>query len=359
MGEQMTQSARNYAISEKDSAQTFKLGELFAGAGGTALGAHMAQISGFGFEHAWVNDKDSDACKTLARNIPIQPEFVFDCDVADLSFDRLPEIDGFVFGFPCNDFSVVGDHHGIAGHYGGLYRWGIQVLEKFKPLFFLAENVSGLASSGDDFEIIKNDLVKAGYNIFPRLYKFEQYGVPQNRQRIIVVGFRDDLKITEFCHPEPTTLNDPVTVIQALAGIKTDAANNEFTNQSATVIERLKHIKPGENAFTANLPDHLKLNLRSGATISQIYKRLEPNKPAYTVTGSGGGGTHIYHWKEHRALTNRERARLQSFPDSFIFEGGKESVRRQIGMAVPPLGAQIIFESILKTLVDHQVVSQC
>lgn len=77
------------------------------------------------------------------------------------------------------------------------------------------------------------------------------------------------------------------------------------------------------------------------------------------MTGSGGGGTHIYHWQENRALTNRERARLQAFPDGFIFEGGKESVRRQIGMSVPPLGAQIIFEGILRTLINHKVVSQC
>ena len=117
---------------------------------------------------------------------------------------------------------------------------------------------------------------------------------------------------------------------------------------SPLVIQRLEHIRPGENAFTADLPEELKLNV-SGARISQIYKRLDPNKPSYTVTGSGGGGTHIYHWSEPRALTNRERARLQTFPDSYVFSGGKESVRRQIGMAVPCDGARVIFEAILKT----------
>ena len=86
-----------------------------------------------------------------------------------------------------------------------------------------------------------------------------------------------------------------------------------------------------------------------GAKISQIYKRLNPTKPAYTVTGSGGGGTHIYHYDEPRALTNRERARLQTFPDDYVFEGSKESVRKQIGMAVPQKGARVIFEAILKT----------
>ena len=80
-----------------------------------------------------------------------------------------------------------------------------------------------------------------------------------------------------------------------------------------------------------------------------VYKRLDPTKPSYTVTGSGGGGTHIYHWSEPRALTNRERARLQTFPDTYEFIGSKESVRKQIGMAVPCKGAKIIFEAILKS----------
>ena len=135
--------------------------------------------------------------------------------------------------------------------------------------------------------------------------------------------------------------------------IPEDAANNEKTKQSATVVERLKYIKPGQNAFTANLPEELQLNVK-GAKISQIYKRLDPEKPAYTVTGSGGGGTHIYHYEEPRALTNRERARLQTFPDDYIFEGSKESVRKQIGMAVPSKGARIIFEAILKTFAGEE-----
>ena len=94
------------------------------------------------------------------------------------------------------------------------------------------------------------------------------------------------------------------------------------------------------------MPPEVKLNVVK-ARMSQIYRRLDPNKPSYTITGSGGGGTHVYHWEENRALTNRERARLQTFPDDFVFYGSKESVRKQIGMAVPCKGAQIILEAIL------------
>ena len=148
-----------------------------------------------------------------------------------------------------------------------------------------------------------------------------------------------------------------MTSKEALSNIPKNAFNNELTNNSKQVIERLKYIKPGMSAFNSNIPKHLQLNVK-GAKISQIYKRLDPNKPSYTVTGRGGGGTHVYHWKENRALTNRERARLQTFPDNFIFEGSKESVRKQIGMAVPVKGAKIIFDSILKTFAGIDYPSQ-
>ena len=119
----------------------------------------------------------------------------------------------------------------------------------------------------------------------------------------------------------------------------------------------LSYIKPGQNAFNADIPKELQLKVK-GAKISQIYRRLDSTKPAYTVTGSGGGGTHIYHWSEPRALTNRERARLQTFPDHYEFIGTKENVRRQIGMAVPSDGARVIFEAVLKMLagIDYESV---
>ena len=217
-------------------------------------------------------------------------------------------------------------------------------------MWFLAENVGGIksANEGKTFEKIKAEMRAAGYRIYPNLYKFEEYGIPQARHRVIIVGIREDLPF-EFKIPSTKNYNLK-TCKEAIENPpnQSDATNNELTAQSKSVVERLKYIKPGENAFTANLPDDLKLNVK-GAKISQIYKRLDPEKPAYTVTGSGGGGTHIYHWSENRALTNRERARLQTFPDDFVFEGSKESVRKQIGMAVPCAGAQIIFEAILKT----------
>lgn len=332
----------------------YRLGELFCGPGGLAYGAITADIhNGDRIVHAWANDYDSDTCKTYTRNIcPNSPETVILGDVRKIDLSSLPEIDAFAFGFPCNDFSVVGEQKGFNGTYGPLYTYGIKILRSHKPKWFLAENVGGLksANEGAAFNKILSDMKQEGYRVYPNLYCFEKYGVPQARHRIIIVGIRGDLPY-EFRIPS----FEPYEGVNVSCGfalqnppIAENAPNNELTVQSQRVVERLNHIGPGQNAFNANLPEHLRLNVQ-GAKISQIYKRLDPNRPAYTVTGSGGGGTHIYHWEEPRALTNRERARLQTFPDTYVFEGSKESVRKQIGMAVPCVGARIIFEAILKT----------
>lgn len=333
----------------------FRLGELFCGPGGLAYGSTTAKIElkNYRIEHAWANDYDSDTCDTYRHNIcPDDPDSVICGDVRKIDLENLPPIDALAFGFPCNDFSVVGEQKGFDGKFGPLYSYGVRVLKSHKPDWFLAENVGGLrsANEGNAFQVIMRDLKEAGYRIYPNLYKFEEYGVPQARHRVIIVGIREELPY-EFKIPSTAPYKDvDVTCRTAIEHppIPDDAFNNEMTKQSQSVVERLKYIKPGQNAFTAELPEHLQLNVR-GAKISQIYKRLDPERPAYTVTGSGGGGTHIYHWSENRALTNRERARLQTFPDHYHFQGSKESVRKQIGMAVPCDGARIIFEAILKT----------
>ena len=332
----------------------FRMGELFCGPGGLALGATTANVAtrqeDFSIVHAWANDYDRDTCETYSRNIRgAHKNSVIYQDVRYLEIEQLSPIDAFAFGFPCNDFSVVGEQRGIDGVYGPLYAYGVQVLKHFTPQWFLAENVGGLRNANDGmaFSLILRELMSAGYHIYPHLYKFEEYGVPQARHRLIIVGIRYDIPV-QFHIPKAPKIIKTCRQAMEEPPIPPTATNQELTSQSARVVERLDHIAPGQNAFTANLPDHLRLNVR-GAKISQIYRRLDPEKPAYTVTGSGGGGTHVYHWSENRALTNRERARLQTFPDDFAFSGSKESVRKQIGMALPPEGARIIFEAILKS----------
>lgn len=333
----------------------YRLGELFCGPGGIGWGATNADIGDDDFRivHQWANDYDESTCETYRHNIcPNAPETVYHGDIRTFDMSQLAPIDALAFGFPCNDYSVVGEQKGMDGTFGPLYSYGVKALKMFQPMWFLAENVGGLRSANEGKALTKilEELRGAGYTITPHLYKFEDYGIPQARHRLIIVGIRNDIPV-EFKVPSPAPYaNIDNTCRTAIENppIPQNAFNNELTKQSKQVVERLNHIKPGQNAFTADLPEELQLNVK-GAKISQIYKRLDPTKPSYTVTGSGGGGTHIYHWSEPRALTNRERARLQTFPDTYEFIGSKESVRKQIGMAVPCKGAKIIFEAILKS----------
>lgn len=360
----------------------FNKGELFCGPGGLALGAKNSTIKIdneiFKVNHVWANDIDYSACRTFATNICGADDSVItteECelgeektvickDVREIDISKLPKIDAFTFGFPCNDFSIVGEQKGFNGDYGPLYTYGVKVLEIHKPKWFLAENVGGLqsANEGQAFKKILDDLSNVGidefggYELTPHLYKFEQYGVPQARHRVIIVGIRKDLN-KKFKVPAPLILEKKdyrsskwaFDVSCYSEGDVTKVIhNNELTKHPIDTVRRLEAIPPGENAWYEGIPLELRLKVK-GAKLSNIYKRLHPELPAYTVTGSGGGGTHMYHYDEPRALTNRERARLQTFPDSYIFQGKKEDVRKQIGMAVPPFAAKIIIEAILKT----------
>lgn len=344
----------------------FRLGELFCGPGGLALGATHADIGDpdWGITHQWATDYDADTCATYRANIcPDDPDSVIHDDIRTLDYDRLRErgkIEGLAFGFPCNDFSIVGEHKGTEGSYGPLYTYGAQALREFQPDWFLAENVGGIrtANEGKAFQLIQDTFAEAGYKLVTNLYKFERYGVPQARHRVIIVGIRNNLNVeyrvpsTDFYNGVDVSARTALTV----PPISPAMTGNELTRQSEVVKQRLHLIGPGQNVWNANLPEHLQI--KSKTRISQIYRRLHPDKPSYTVTGSGGGGTHIYHWSEPRALTNRERARLQTFPDDYEFVGSKESVRKQIGMAVPARGAQIIFEAILRSFKGEDYPSQ-
>lgn len=344
---------------KKRKVVSFRYGELFCGPGGLSLGAMRSRVFHggveYGITHGWATDYDSDSCDTYRRNIAVgDPQSVICEDVHKLDIRSLGKIDAFAYGFPCNDFSVVGERKGFNGSFGPLYTYGVKVIDMYKPKFFVAENVGGLTSAheGKAFQKIISDLERSGngYAITAHRYRAEEYGIPQTRHRVIIVGIEKSLKLL-FKVPVPTHKGRFVSVREAFENppISEDLTNNEKKRQAKIVVERLSQIKPGENVWTANLPEYLRLNVKS-ARMSQIYKRLHPDRPSYTMTGSGGGGTHGYHYDEPRALTNRERARIQTFPDNFVFEGRIESVRKQIGMAVPPLLSEIIFTSILKTL---------
>ncbi|HRW98122.1 MAG TPA: DNA (cytosine-5-)-methyltransferase [Cyclobacteriaceae bacterium] len=391
------------------SVKQFVLGELFCGPGGMALGAKLARPQHdrvgniFSIRHSWGVDIDEAAINTFNTNklgIGICADvrdFVADNDESlERCISGYEKISALAFGFPCNDFSIVGKQKGLKGQFGELYKVGLEVLNRVNPDWFIAENVSGIesANSGDAFRQIQHDLSTAGdygYELTTHLYKFEDYGVPQYRHRYIIVGIRKDLKL-KFKVPKSTHRGKPITIGEALTRpLPERVGNTELTRHSERVVDRLILTPPGKNAWFLDTlqqlsvkeirdelktvswyeTDIMKLSDRelkqavkrnslncTKARMSHIYRRLEFDRPAYTLTGSGGGGTHVYHWSEHRALTNRERARLQGFPDDFFFVGKKEQVRKQIGMAVSPPMAKIIFEKILMTFAGKSYTSE-
>jgi DNA (cytosine-5)-methyltransferase 1 len=349
--------------------KSINIGELFCGPGGFAEGAKKAGD----FKHVWANDLHEETCATFRDHH--EECDVIQGDVNEVFIKKkmkgLQKIDGLIFGFPCNDFSIVGKTLGLQGKYGPLYKAACKVLNYFQPKFFVAENVSSIAPLNDknqnseqflNFTKIMKDLAscsKQGYHIYADKFKFEEYGVPQTRHRQILVGYRGDFfKKNNISYEKPQKNSKFVSCKTALEkgvpGTKQNkellkkAKNQELTRHSERVLKRLENTKEGQNVW--QIDDEFGLPNVKSARMSQIYKKLDSNKPAYTVTGSGGGGTHVYHYKENRALTNRERARLQTFDDTYQFIGSKESVRRQIGMAVPVLAAKQIMKSVKQSL---------
>jgi len=325
---------------------------LFSGCGGLDLPFHLA-----GSHCLWANDIDRVACETFRHNIAdvITSQDIREVDPTELG---LGSVDLIIGGFPCQDFSVVWKRPGLDGARGSLYWEFRKFVDALKPKVFVAENVKGLLSAnrGRAIQRITADFESAnpGYKLFYRLYNFADYGVPQLRERVIIVGVRKDFA-TFFCHPEPTHGHGRlphVTAGRALERIEATAPNNEKLPVRSRTVEILKRIGPGGNFQDIDQDDPYYVK----GMISHVYRRIDPCKPAMTLIANGGGGTWGYHYPEPRPLTNRERARLQSFPDEFVFFGTHAEIRRQIGNAVPPEGAAHVAEQVLRLLKSPESV---
>ena len=345
---------KNTLRNMKEAKEVLRVVSLFSGCGGLDLGLHMAQNPNYKYQTIWANDCFKEACDTFDRNFSIN---IDRRDVWDVDFKEIPDCDVVVGGFPCQNFSVLSKRQGIGVKNGLLFKRLADAIATKNPKFFIAENVKGLksANSGEAFRIIKETFERAGnfgYNVFTNVVKFVEYGVPQNRERLIFVGFRKNLGMVDFKFPKPI-VNRPVTAKEAFEKpipVEKIPYNNEKQRMAERTVKMLKAIPPGGNYLNLKgKKDEEGNSLEVKGLMSGIYKRLHPNQPAYTVIAGGGGGTWGYHYSEPRILTNRERARLQSFPDNFIFEGNISAVRKQIGNAVPPLGIKAVAEQILQT----------
>lgn len=306
---------------------------LFAGCGGLDLAFHRA-----GYRSRLVNEYNADAARTFERNFNLR---VNQAPIEDLDMSKLPKVGLVTGGFPCQDFSQIWKRPGLKGTRGNLYTYYLEVVNRTKPKAFVAENVLGIltANGGRAINQIIADFstIEPGYVVIPKVYNFADFGVPQYRQRVILVGIRVDTGFN-FVHPVGQfgsgRRNPHRSAGLALSGLDATYPNQEHMKIQPRTVEILKRIGPGGN-FT-DIPKGDPYYVKG--MISHVYRRIDPNKPSMTLIAGGGGGTWGYHYPEPRALTNRERARIQSFPDDFIFEGSFGEIRRQIGNAVPPVG---------------------
>jgi len=334
---------------------SFKIFSTFTGAGGLDIGFHGDfnfldnYYPKLNFETLKAIELNKFACETLENdNKYFSKTHIINRDITKLNPQEFKSdtYDVLLGGFPCVTFSIVGKQVGLKDDTNGkLYKSFVSFVEKLQPKIFLAENVKGIlsANKGEAIKIITKRFEDTGYKLKIELVNFAKYGVPQLRERVLFIGIRDDIN-EKFNTPNPTHNNGYVPVIKAFEKIDTNCINHNFMKQLKSTTKKLEAIPEGGNF--KDLPPELAIK----GLMSNIYRKLERNKPAYTVLASGGGGTWTYHYEEPRALTNRERARLQAFPDDLIFKGSNTEVRRQIGNAVPPVGIYSFAKEIERIL---------
>lgn len=319
--------------------------ELFAGAGGLALGLEQA-----GFEGLAYVEMNGDACETLRRNRPGWN--VIEGDVHEIDFRQYDgQVDLVSGGFPCQAFSMAGKRLGFGDIRGTLFAEVIRCANETHPKMLLMENVKGLLShdGGRTFETIRHEVEKAGYTLQWQVLNASYHGVGQARERIVMIGIRDGLADRiSFEYPEPddrqTTLRD------ALDGV-TDSPGVSYSERKAKVLDL---VPPG--GCWVDLPqdiarEYMKSSYNSPGGKRGMARRLSWDRPCLTLTTSPSQKqTERCHPDETRPLTVREYARVQSFPDDWEFAGGIGSQYRQIGNAVPVEMARRIGVQIVKAL---------
>lgn len=303
----------------------FSVVSLFSGCGGLDLGFS----GGFDFlkknypekdfNVVWANDIDEASCQTFANY------FKHDVVCGDITqilsgkyaaklFDQsIPEKADIVLGgFPCQDFSHAGKRRGFNAKRGLLYQSMAEVIKKTKPLLFVAENVRGLLTmyNGEAIKTIVKDFEKLGYHVACKLLSAADYGVPQTRQRVIIIGTRKDkLPSFEDEYPEPIL----------------DESNWISLNKAIGDLEKLEEGKMANHYWS-----------KAKKNKGQGNSAVSAEKPGPTMRTEHHGNIE-FHWNKKRRLSAREAARIQSFPDDFIFYPSTSAAYKQIGNAVPPV----------------------
>lgn len=312
-------------VAGKKIPKEFSVVSLFSGCGGLDMGF----LGGFKFlgkvydrlpyRVVWANDKSAAACKTYEANL----KHKITCDDIWEVLSTLPRsADVVIGGFPCQDVSINGSMRGAEGVRTNLYKAMVEAIRHTQPRVFVAENVKGmlLPVNKKFYEGILADFRGLGYTVDVHLYHAADYGVPQARERIFIVGTRGRTK--PFTPPK-----------KILTG------STHITSRQA--IGDLKHVP--ENKETNHIWS------RAAKSSEQGSRVLKAHKPADTMRAECHGNIQ-FHYELDRRISMREAARIQSFPDNFIFSGGLRETERQVGNAVPPVLAWHIAKAVRNCL---------
>jgi len=331
----------------------YNLVELFAGGGGLALGLEQA-----GFKSILLNEIDKSACNTLRYNRPSWN--VIQDDIKNVNFTELSgQVDLLTGGFPCQPFSYAGKQLGLNDIRGTLVFEMARAINEIKPKIFLAENVKGLAENdgGATLKTIINVIKELGYEIVEQnIYKSIFYKVPQKRERLIIIGIRSDL-YDKYTYTAPSPYHRILTLKDAFKkGILYEndvprSVGQEYPTRKQEIISRVP-----EGGYWRDLPidlqkEYMKGSFYLGGGKTGMARRLSWDEPSLTLTcAPAQKQTERCHPSENRPLTTREYARIQTFPDNWVFQGSTTQIYRQIGNAVPVNLAAAIGRSIIRML---------
>lgn len=330
---------------------------LFSGGGGIDKGFDQA-----GYTRVFANDFDKDAQAVFSLNLgEIDPR-----DITTIPVDEIPDCDMLTAGFPCQPFSNAGARRGVYDERGELYLECLRIIEEKKPKAVLFENVKGLMSSKHQsgkrlIEVIAEDLENLGYNVTYKVVNASDYGVPQNRERMILVAFRKDLGKT-FVFPPVQKDKEKLKLKYIIFDIPEDAPNQEFwaySPQAQGMIEQIPEGGSWKSIPYENLSprfQRIRDNMKRYHA-PNFYRRFSREEINGTITASAQPeNCGITHPLENRRYTIRECARIQTFPDDFLFitdtQANIVAMYKVIGNAVPPRLAYVIAKAIREQLFD-------
>ncbi len=333
--------------------------ELFAGAGGLALGMEKA-----GFSHTLLNEVDHDACATLRHNRPKWN--IIEQDVRTISFKQFEgQIDFLSGGFPCQAFSFAGKQGGFNDTRGTLFFELARAVKEMRPKVFMGENVKGLVAhdKGKTLDTIKNTIKELGYTLIePKVLKAILYKVPQKRERLILIALRNDIaEKVQFKWPDPyyriMTLRDAFFKGELYDTDVPLSNGQKYPEKKKRVMELVPM-----GGYWRDLPIDLQKEYMGGSFELEggktgMARRLSLDEPSLTLTcAPAQKQTERCHPIETRPLTIREYARIQTFPDDWVFSGTLGSQYKQIGNAVPVNLSYAIGRSLIRLFNDIEKI---